>query len=373
MTKLSNKLINLVQKEDNKFFNVINYIKEKLLKIHNSDIVRPKDKNLILKKYSSFDELGKSAYKYFKLKDNELYNDAQKEFDNISNVVLKGGVTNTVFVWHSEFGEHTCDDCASLDGTQYTLEDDIPDSLHPNCKCYIEIVEFDGAEEGEGTEKTTENRPKKNKNDEPCDCWDKIDALVDETNEWKSELDNLVEELDEIYQEDIAILYDIKNFKSQVENLQINLKDIKKCGDNCIAYIKGMAIKITDDKNLEDIFEKISNLTDESKQVYQIFLEHKHEMEEARDGMDKYYHAKANCTSAELGYMQTLWAILFSILKEFKDFVYKVFKYHMNFKDVAKDCMQDLKADLYGIQKAQEHGYCSDKVKDVYIDVFNKK
>ena len=45
--------------------------------------------------------------------------------------------------------------------------------------------------------------------------------------------------------------------------------------------------------------------------------------------------------------MQTLWAILFSILKEFKDFVYKVFKYHMNFKDVAKDCMQDLKADLW--------------------------
>ena len=25
-----------------------------------------------------------------------------------------------------------------------------------------------------------------------------------------------------------------------------------------------------------------------------------------------------------------------------------------------------------GIQKAKEHGYCSDKVKDVYKDVFNK-
>lgn len=45
----------------------------------------------------------------------------------------------------------------------------------------------------------------------------------------------------------------------------------------------------------------------------------------------------------------------------------------MNFKDVAKDCWQDLKADWYGIQKAKEHGYCSDKVKNVYIDVFPKQ
>ena len=157
MTKLSNNLMNLLQNEDNKFFDILTDTKNKLLKIYNSDIVRPKDKNLILEKYSAFDELGKSAYKYFKLKDNDLYDDAQKEFDNVSNLVLKGGVSNTVFIWHSEFGEHTCEDCVSLDGTQYTLEDDIPDSPHPNCKCYIEIVEFDG--EGDGnSENTTENK-----------------------------------------------------------------------------------------------------------------------------------------------------------------------------------------------------------------------
>ena len=95
-------------------------------------------------------------------------------------------------------------------------------------------------------------------------------------------------------------------------------------------------------------------------------------MEEAKDGMDKYYHAKANCTSAELGFIQTLWAGAYSILKEVKDFCYKVFKYHMDFRTVAIDCWQDLKADWYGIQKAKEHGYCSDKVKDVYKDVFNE-
>ena len=119
--------------------------------------------------------------------------------------------------------------------------------------------------------------------------------------------------------------------------------------------------------------EKISNATKESRQVYQIFLEHKHEMEEAKDGMDKYYHAKANCTAAELGFIQMLWAGVYSLLKEAKDLYYKVFKYHMDFKTVAIDCSQDLLADLYGIIKAKEHGYCSDKVKNVYEDVFHKK
>jgi len=150
------------------------------------------------------------------------------------------------------------------------------------------------------------------------------------------------------------------------------LDDIEPCGENCVAYLTGMAVNISDDKTLEDTAEKIFNLTEESRQVYQIFLEHKHEMEETRDGMDKYYHAKANCTAAELGLIQELWAVLLSISKEVKDFVYKVFKYHMAFKYVAQDCLQDLKADWYGIQKAKEHGYCSDKVKDVSKDVFNK-
>ncbi len=88
--------------------------------------------------------------------------------------------------------------------------------------------------------------------------------------------------------------------------------------------------------------------------------------------MDKYYHAKANCTSAELGFIQTLWTIVLSIGKELYDYYKKVFKLHMNFKEVFNDCRQDLQADWYGIRKAKEHGYCSDKVKDVYKDVFHQ-
>lgn len=59
--------------------------------------------------------------------------------------------------------------------------------------------------------------------------------------------------------------------------------------------------------------------------------------------------------------------------KEIYDFSKKVFSLHMDIKEVAKDCLQDLKADWYGIQKAKEHGYCPDKVRDVNDYVFKEK
>ena len=63
--------------------------------------------------------------------------------------------------------------------------------------------------------------------------------------------------------------------------------------------------------------------------------------------------------------MQAFFASFYSFLKEIKDYAKKVFIEHQNAKKVYEDCLNDLRADLYGLQKAKEHGYCSDKVKDV--------
>lgn len=41
--------------------------------------------------------------------------------------------------------------------------------------------------------------------------------------------------------------------------------------------------------------------------------------------MDKYYYAKANCAAAELCIIQGLWAIVFSVAKEVKDYFYILF------------------------------------------------
>jgi len=335
---------------------------ENLLKNHSNPVFCNKDKNKILEGYTDLQNLGKSLNRYGVLKENNYLGDAKEEKENIENNVLKGGISYYKYVWHAENSEYTCDKCKELDGQMFNFYDEVPQRPHPNCRCTVDVVENN--EENPSQES--------NENDEPSDYWNKIEILVENTNILHNEIKQIFSELNNMEEEDFKLLNEIKNFKQQVEVAQLELANVEPCSENCVAYLTGMAINITDDKKLENIMENISNLTNESRQVYQIFLEHKHEMEETKDGMDKYYHAKANCTSAELGFIQTLWAIVYSFFKEVKDFYYKVFKYHMGFKAVAIDCLQDLKADLYGIQKAKEHGYCSDKVKDVYKDVFNK-
>ena len=364
MADLKNKIINAMN--DNSsidgLLNNLSKLQDNLLKNYSNPVFTKNDREKILKRYIDLQAIGQSIYKYDILKKHNNIQNAQDEKENIERKVLKGGVSYNKYVWHSENGEHTCDICAGLDGQEFDFYEEVPERPHPNCRCTVEIVENDN--------ENSSSEP--NEDEESCDCWDKIDDLVAETDSWQEKFEPLISELDNIDEETHNLLNEIKNFKQQVANSQSKLVDIAPCGDNCVAYITGMAVNITNDEKLESTAEKIFSLTNESRQVYQIFLEHKHEMQEARDGMDKYYHAKANCTSAELGLIQGFYAVLLSISKEFYDYYKKVFKLHMDYKQVFNDCMQDLKADWYGIQKAKEHGYCSDKVKDVYKDVFNK-
>ena len=341
-------------KLDDKTLNKLSKYQSNLMKNYSNPVFNKEDKNKLLNLYNVLQEIGKSIYRYNMLKSNNI--NVQEEQTNLENIVLKGSISNVKYVWHSEHDEHTCNECLELDGNEFDMFDEVPELPHPNCKCYIEIVEY--SDNNSSTE------------EEPCDCWEKINSLIEEAESWQNEINMNLLELDNIENHVLNSLSEIHFFKNEIKNLQLELTEIEPCCEDCVAYVTGMAINITDDSKLEDIVGKISNLTKESQQVYQIFLEHKKEMESARDGMDKYYHAKANCTSAELGYIQTLWAILYSILKEFKDYFYKVLKYDMDYKEVAKDCLQDLKADWYGIKKAKEHGCCSEKVKNVYNDVF---
>lgn len=321
-------------------------------KIINNYKNKPSDEmNKILKNYNDIEKIGKGLYKYKMLNQNNLTEEAKTQAKEVSNLVLKGGISNTRYIWHTE--PNACEKCQGLDGKEFEFVSDIPEKPHPNCKCSVENIE---------------DNSDNNEKDEPCDCWQEIETLVQETDEWKNELDSNFEELNIIQEETVNLFTSIRNFKQQVEEAQAELADIEPCGPDC-ALITGMAANITDDSKLENLIYDLIRYNEEGKQVYQIFLEHKHEMETVKDGLDKYYHAKANCTSAELGEMQKHWAILFSLLKEIKDFIKKVFTTDMTVKEVATDCINDLKADWYGIQKAKEHGYCSEKVRDVY-DIF---
>lgn len=80
---------------------------------------------------------------------------------------------------------------------------------------------------------------------------------------------------------------------------------------------------------------------------------------------DKYYHSKANCESAQLGAIEALFAVVFSLGKELYDIVLKVGFKHQDFLKVTKDCWQDLEADFMGLKKAKQAGECKIKVLEV--------
>lgn len=52
-----------------------------------------------------------------------------------------------IWIWHSDEGDNTCDECASRDGEVYESEEDIPEiPVHPNCRCTIteDVIDPDG-------------------------------------------------------------------------------------------------------------------------------------------------------------------------------------------------------------------------------------
>lgn len=312
--------------------------------------------NASMATYGKLKEIEHSLYRYDQLSNAGLKKEASTESGKLNNlisnfnateegIVLKGGISNTRYVWVAEEG--ACDDCMALVGTEYDNPDDAPAPLHPNCKCHIEEIADDESNDGE----------------EPCDCWDKIDEIVEEANALDDELTSDMSEIDSIQTEAESWLVEVQELKTQVEKAQEELEATEPCGPDCV--ITGMAVDITNDKELEDKVYNLIKDIEEARVVYEVFESNKHEMETTANSFDKYYHAKANCESAELGTIETMWAVVYSIFKEIKDFYKKVRYDHMDAKKVFLDCMNDLRADLYGLMKAKEHGYCSDKLKDI--------
>ena len=331
-------------------------IQEQITRKMNS-IITENPSNSGLTTYNKLKEIGQSLYRYDQLSKADLKDESKTESTRINNLinnfnateegtVLRGGISNTRYVWVAE--DDSCDDCQAMDGTEYDNPDDAPIPLHPNCKCSIEEIVDEEPDETD---------------EEPCDCWDKIDEMVEEANALDDELNSDLSEIDSIQLEAESWLAEVQELKAQVEKAQEELENTEPCGPDCV--ITGMAANITDDKELEDtVYNLIKNI-EEARVVYETFESNKHEMETTANSFDKYYHAKANCESAELGIIEAMWAVVFSVFKEVKDYFKKVFSLHMDAQKVFLDCMNDLRADLYGLMKAKEHGYCSDKLKDI--------
>lgn len=118
----------------------LSFYQNNLLKNYSNPAVSNKDKNKILQKYTDLQNLEKSLCRYNSLRENNYIADAQEEKEDIEDIVLKGGVSYSKYVWHSENSEHTCDKCRELDGQVFDYYDEIPERPHPNCRCKVEVV-----------------------------------------------------------------------------------------------------------------------------------------------------------------------------------------------------------------------------------------
>lgn len=305
-----------------KLQNQINQIKK--------TIVNQNLSNNSITTYNKLNEIEHSLYRYNQLSKAGLKDEAKTENTRISNLidnfnateegtVLKGGISNTRYVWVAEDG--ACDDCMALDGTEYDNPDDAPIPLHPNCKCSIEEV-YD--EESDETED--------NEDGEPCDVADQVDEMFCEVDAEEAELEG---ENDE------------------AESLIETINEI---------LVQPICQGLTNAANaVVDAFA-------EAKQAYDIFVEKKSEMEQYR-GYDKYYHAKANCEATELGTIGELTAHILSAAKEAKDIFKKTIVQGKDVVDVWNDSLNDIGADVYGIEQGHRCRYCDFTEQDVK-DVF---
>lgn len=223
----------------------------------------------------------------------------------MSDIVLEGGIGNYKYIWHSN--DCACEKCQALDGTEYDNEKDIPDKPHPNCKCYVEVVEQD-----------------------KCDC-----------------LDDLLTELGEIIGGAIALQSEIVSSINFFTNILIT----KKCSRPALAIIESC---------IDALQQIIGTIND--------FIRNYNDMRDANTiGADKYFHSKANCDGAKRGELGALVAKGISDLREFTDLFKNVLVKGMTIAESLEDSAGDQEANRYGREQGKAH---PEEDSSVLVDIY---
>ena len=213
-----------------------------------------------------------------------------------------------------------------MDGTEYSSTDEIPDKPHPNCKCYIDVVENKNENDNEENDEDDKINKENQKDNEPCDC-----------------LDDLWDEIDEIIGGGLSLQDEIQAAVSDFED---------KKGNKYLNKIKDFIDNVVD--NLRQIFGTVGD-----------FIQNYQDMKEANTiGADKYFHSKANCDGSQRGELGAIVAKGISDLREYTDSFKNVYIKGMTQIESEKDSKEDQEANEYGRHQGQENPYgdCRDLV-----------
>ncbi|MCR5261578.1 MAG: hypothetical protein K6C94_07030, partial [Candidatus Gastranaerophilales bacterium] len=147
---------------------------------------------------------------------------------------------NKKYIWISETGKNTCQECKSLDGKIFT-GDNVPLRPHPNCKC--DAVEYKESNfnqnESNISEKNLKTNLDVNNNFELQDLQQKTNELEQKVTLLKGKIikTNTIEDYDEYDAELEKILNEITNEKRKLQEIQKKygeepvIREIKKTID----------------------------------------------------------------------------------------------------------------------------------------------
>ena len=363
MANLKEKILQALKstKQVETTLNTIAMSQENLLKNYSNPVFNQKDRGKLLKSYTDLQDVGKSLYRYNTLQEHNYLSDAEEEKGNIESKVLKGGVSYNKYVWHSENGEHTCDVCSELDGQEFDYYDEVPERPHPNCRCYVEIVENDNEN----------SSPEPNEDEEPCDVLEQVDELITEIESTKDEVNSYIEDLQtdiEDYENDLERV----NKLIQENNLSIEIlseeygKHLPDCENNIDKeYEHANSQAIT----LKEILEDIKRLLEMGKEGigtliifganFVALLTRAYILKQYE--MDKYYHSKANCEAVQaFGELGEEAATLLSDTKEkidqYRNFYAKSHK--VTIEEAIADSERDQVANRLGRERGRDYPNC---------------
>lgn len=334
---------------------------ENLLNNYSNLAIKQKDKNKILKKFTDLQNIRNLLHRYNKLNENNYTQDALDEKDNIENIILKGGISYNKYVWHSENSENTCNICKSLEGQEFDFYDEVPQRPHPNCKCYVEIVEYDDKN----------SIPETNENEEPCDTIYEIEALISNIEGGIQESESLVDEVETEVQD---LENDVLRVQNLIQDTDATLeilseeygKHLSECENNVDAdYAYMYAKKAEWQTLLHDILgilNPIGAFLDTLKIFISNYVEllyHAYHLKEFE--MDKYFHSKANCEATqEMGILGEKYAEFLSNQKEnFDQWNNMYAKSHkVTIEEAIADSERDQVANRLGRERGRKYPYC---------------
>jgi len=355
MANLKKEILQALKKSNstNEILGKISNYQNILMKNYNNPILSEEIKNKILDIHTELQNLGKSIYRHGLLKQHNIVN--EDDYNDLEGVVLKGGISNVRYIWHSEQGEHTCDECAELDGQEFDMFDDIPEKPHPNCQCTIEMIEYDASEF--------------DNDDEPCDTIIEIENLIENIENSNNEAESILSSI-EIDMSNIQnLLSKIQNFIDEILSIINELeseygKHLPECENNIDEeYLQACNQKSNLQNLLKDVFSILTSL-ETFKSTLSIFISnyvellyHAYILKEFE--MDKYYHSKANCEATQkLGELGEAYATILSDTKEVYDQYTYVHTHKVSVEDAVADSERDQVANRLGRSRGRENQNC---------------